>query len=139
MALENIDRKSFELGIIDAFSEVVARGVKKLALSSPLEPEMYESLKDDAGEIVRHNGIKSRLEKSLVETDMFAHDIARGKCVIMLYKDDAVLDEYFRIVKEKEGLVERDACVGEERKRIARDFGRLLSYPDNVIERMIAR
>lgn len=34
-----IDERSYQLGVIGAFAEVVGLGVKRLALSSPMSPE----------------------------------------------------------------------------------------------------
>lgn len=135
----NIDRASYELGIIASFAEVVALGVKKLALSSPLEPEMYESIKEHAERIVRENGIKSYLEKDLLVTDLFSEDIAKGKYVIMLYSDDSTLENYLSLKDNKRHLLESGGLTGEVRKEIARGFGRLLSYPDGKIEEMLSR
>ena len=138
MEQAEIDRGSYELGIIAAFAEVVALGVKDLALSSPLAPEMYESIKEHAGRIVRENGINSYLEKDLLVTDLFSEDIARDRFVIFLYSDDGTLEKYLALKDRKNRLVESGDYCGEARREIARGFGRLLSYPQGRIEEMIS-
>jgi len=134
----NIDRASYELGIIASFAEVVALGVKKLALSSPLAPDMYESIKEHAGRIVLENGIKSYIEKDLLVTDLFSEDIAKDKYVIMLYAADSTLESYLSLKDNKRQLVESGGWTGEARKVIAREFGRLLSYPEEKIEEILS-
>jgi hypothetical protein len=133
-----IDRASYELGIIAAFAEVVALGVKKLALSSPLAPEMYDTIKEHTGRIARENGIKSYLEKDLLVTDLFPEDIARDKYVIMLYADDSTLESYLSLKDNKRRLLESGGWTGGARREIAREFGRLLSYPEGKIEELLS-
>ena len=42
--LEGIDRRSFALGMINAFAEMVAAGVKPVALSPPIDEELFDSI-----------------------------------------------------------------------------------------------
>ena len=65
-----IDRFSFQLGMINCFSEMVSCGVKKLALSPPLSPQDYNRIKKFSDDIVKGFGIQSYLEKSLLITDL---------------------------------------------------------------------
>ena len=49
--LENspaIDQRSYNLGVMGGFSEVVRLGVKKLALSEVMTPEEMDDVMDDA-------------------------------------------------------------------------------------------
>ena len=64
--MKDIDRTSFQLGMINCFAEMVAVGVKRLAISPPLAPEDYELLKDASEKIVAGSGIRSHLEVSLL-------------------------------------------------------------------------
>ena len=43
-----MDKRAFILGMITAFSECVAGGCKKLALSPPLSHEDYEMIHEEA-------------------------------------------------------------------------------------------
>ena len=60
-----MDQRSFILGMITAFSECVAGGCKDLALSPPLEDEIYEAVAPEAEEIVRRHGLLSCHERNL--------------------------------------------------------------------------
>ncbi len=137
--MENIDRPSYELGIIAAFAEVVALGVKDLALSSPLEPEVYEQIRERADEIIQHNSIKWYPEKDFLVTDLFAEEMTWNKYVMFLYKDDAVLETYLDLKRRKKQLVDADSYEGEARLELAHAFGELLDYPEDTIKRMLSR
>ena len=52
-----IDQTSFHLGVIFAFSEMVAADLKKMALSLPLLPKDYKRLTKDAKRIAREEGV----------------------------------------------------------------------------------
>lgn len=133
-----MDSRSYHLGVIAAFSEMVAVGVKKLALSSPLDPEEMALLLPDAARIAEKNGALLYLEKDFCVTDLFPEDISEGKHVLLIYLDPAK-DEYFTLKGEKEKLVEEGHYLGEARKNIARKMGRLLSYPEERIEKMLEK
>ena len=74
-----IDRISFQLGMINCFVEMVACGVKKLALSPPLLPEDYKKIETASQDITAGFNIKSYLEKSLLITGLQTEDFTKGK------------------------------------------------------------
>jgi hypothetical protein len=131
-----IDERSYQLGVIGAFSEVVGAGVKKLALSSPMDPEDMDNLVDDAERIARENGVKIFREEDFLGTDLFPESITEGKHVLLIYLDP-IKDEYLALKKEKVALLEKSAYEGEAREEIARKMGRLLSYSEEHIEQML--
>ncbi len=133
-----MDSRSYQLGVIAAFSEMVAVGVKKLALSSPLDPEEIALLLPDAERIAEKNGALLYLEKDFCVTDLFPEDITEGKHVLLIYLDPTK-DEYFSLKREREKLVEEGHYLGEPRTNIARKMGRLLSYPEDRIEKMLEK
>ena len=53
----NMDKRSFILGMITAFSECVAGGCKKLALSPPLNHEDYETVGAEANVLIERHGL----------------------------------------------------------------------------------
>ena len=57
MNTEKPDKRSFILGMITAFSECVAGGCKKLALSPPLTAEEYRMAAEEAYEIIEKHGL----------------------------------------------------------------------------------
>ena len=137
-SLETIDRVSFEIGMINCFVEMVACGVKKLALSPPLTCEDYEKIKPWSEKIVAGFGIKSWLEKRLIATDLQSDEFIAGKWVILYYKTDGVLESYKKLKKKR---LKIDETKGPEQKKIkilSKEFMQLLSYPEDVIEEKLS-
>jgi len=79
--MQDLDKRSFILGMITAFSECVAGGCKRLALSPPLTHEDYEMVKDDACEIIEKHGLVHLHEKNedLPEAERFEWIVIAGK------------------------------------------------------------
>ena len=134
-----IDRISFQLGMINCFVEMVACGVKKLALSPPLSPEDYKKIEKASNEIVYGFDIQSYLEKSLLVTDLQSEDFTRGKWSVLYFRDNDVLETYLQLKKKKKELEESGRYDRAARKEISRQFMRLLSYPDDVIEEKLSQ
>jgi hypothetical protein len=134
-----VDRISFLLGMINCFVEMVACGVKKLAISPPLRPEDYQAVKDASDKMVKAFRIKSHLEKSLLETDLQSKDFTQGKWSILYYADDHILREYLLLKKRKEQLDKESRYKGKARKQISQQFMRLLSYPENRISEKLSK
>ncbi len=132
-----IDRRSYDLGIIAAFSEVVGAGVKKLALSDVMAPEALDALIDDARQIATRNGVELFREPNLIVTDLFPADVATGKHVLLIYKGGTTLGEYLALKADKARLEKAGQYSGPARLEIARRFGRLLSYPDQKIDQLL--
>lgn len=132
-----IDQRSYQLGVIGAFAEVVGVGVKRLALSSPMSPADMDALIDDAVEIIERNDAKAYRDVDFLVTDLFPAEVTDGMHVILIY-NDPVLDEYLALKERKQTLVDDGRYQGEERKEIAREMGRLLSYPEERIEGMLS-
>lgn len=134
----SIDQRSYRLGGIGAFSEMVGVGLKKLALSSPMTPEEMDALMEDAERIARDNGVKIYRETDFLVTDLFSEALTEAKHVLLIYLDP-VKDEYMALKAEKRGLIEQGRYEGEARLDIARRMGRLLSYPEERIETMLQK
>jgi hypothetical protein len=133
-----IDKLSFQLGMINTFIEMVACGVKKLAISPPLAPEDYKSIKDASDEATARFNIKSYLEKALLITDLQSAEFTKGKWSVLYYEDESVLQKYLALKEKKHCLEESGEYSAEERKEISREFMRLLSYPEKKIEEKLA-
>ena len=136
--LYKIDRVSFQLGMINCFVEMVAAGVKTLALSPPLTPEDYERMKSASQQLVKAFGIQSYLEKSLLITDLQSEEFTRGKWSILYYKTDDVLQSYLDLKAMKQRLEEEDRYDADCRHFISRKFMELLSYSQEVIDEKLA-
>ena len=131
-----IDQRSYRLGGVGTFSELVGVGVKTLALSSALLPAEMDDMEADIRRIAEEAGILAYRDSELIATDLFPAEIAKGKDVMLLYKGNT-LDDYKALKQKKTELVKSGKYSGEARKDIARAFGRLLSYPDAVVEEKI--
>ena len=134
-----LDKVSLELGMINCFAEMVACGVKKLAISPPLSPEDYSMIGSLSDEIVQSFGIKSYLEQSLLITDLQSEDFTKGKWSILYYEDESVLKAYLGLKEKKKNLEEMGQCDKTVLKTISREFMRLLSYPGNKIEDKLSK
>ncbi len=133
-----IDQRSYHLGIMGGFSEVVKLGVKKLALSEVMTPEEMDDIMQDALLIAERNGVEMWRETDFLVTDLYPADVAAGKHVLLIYTGDT-LNEYLALKADKARLVADGAYEGEARENIARRFGRLLSYPEPVIDELLER
>jgi hypothetical protein len=133
-----IDKLSFQLGMINTFVEMVACGVKKLAISPPLSPEDYEAIKEASDEAVSRFQIKSYLEKSLLITDLQSAEFTRGKWSVLYYEDEDILQKYLELKKKKLLLEKSGGYSSEKRRDISRAFMRLLSYPEEKIEEKLS-
>ena len=131
-ATDGIDRRAYNLGIIGGFSEVVRLGVKQLALSEVLIPEEMDDLLADAEVVADRNEVLLYREEDFLVTDLYPADVAEGKHLLLIYTGDT-LDQYQKIKSDKAELIKTDQYHGPARAEIARRFGHLLSYPDEVI------
>jgi len=134
-----IDRISFQLGMINCFVEMVACGVKKLALSPPISPHEYKLIGKASEETVKGFGVKSYLEKSLLVTDLQPAGFTKGKWSILYYENDEVLNAYLILKKRKKELEQSGQYDVKARKEISLEFGRLLSYPEEKIVEKISQ
>ena len=135
---QKIDPYPYQCGVIDAFNEVVKAGVKRLALSHPVDTlEEAQALLPFSEEICKRYGNRCYLEDSLLITDLFPAELNEGKYNILYYREEADFQQYLRLKEEKQQLLRQGAYCGEARRRIAVEFGRLLSYSDDAIERYL--
>jgi hypothetical protein len=116
---------------------MVAADLKKMALSLPFLPKDYKPLVNDAKRIARQEGVKLRLEKRFLTTDLFPEEITRGKWVLIIYKYPEVLKRYFSLKSKKERLIRENHYKGKKREAFAVGLGELLSYKKDVIRRML--
>lgn len=131
---DRIDRFSFQLGMINCFVEMVACGVKKLALSPPLSPSQFERIAPYSEQIVNGFGIESYLDNSLIVTKLQSPEFTRNKCSILYYKNETTLNAYLELKKKQTSLIESDRYDAQAQIEISIVFMELLSYPPEVIE-----
>ncbi len=135
-----LHQPSYQLGIIAAFSEMIDVGLKPLALSSPLPPSAAEDLLPQAVKVAASYGVMVTPESDLIRTLLFPSDIAKGKTVFLLYRDDAVIERY-RALRQRALDLEAaaDSQDPEAAKMVAREFGQLLGYPASRVDLMLRR
>ncbi len=132
-----IDTGSYVLGAIGGFGELVNSGVKKLALSEVLPPSEMDRLLPEALRVAERNHVQLFRERSLLVTDLFPADVAKGKDVLLIYQG-TTKDEYLQLKADALKLVQAGQDTGAAREAIARRFGRLLSYPSWRINELLA-
>lgn len=133
-----IDHRSYQLGIMGGFAEVVRLGVKKLALSEVMTPDEMDGVMDDAMVIAKRNQVKMWRETDFLVTDLYPANVAQGKHVLLIYTGDT-LEQYLALKADKAQLVAAGEYEGAAREDIARRFGHLLSYPEAVIGDLIEK
>ena len=137
--MQTIDPYSYQCGAINCLNEMVHAGVKALALSHPLDTrEERDALIPFAHDICKKYHTKLYPEDQPLITDLFPLSLNQGKFNILFYRDDHVIEEYIRLKERKENMVASRAYFGGNRSRTAWEYGRLLSYPEEVIQRLIA-
>lgn len=134
-----IDRISFHLGMLNCFAEMVACGVKKLALSPPLSPSDYEIIREYSDKLVEGFDINFFIEENLLITDLQSEDFTKGKWSILYFKDPEILDTYLALKEKKKKLEQKGRYTEHARKKISREFMRLLSYPEKKINEKLSR
>jgi len=136
--IEGFDIVSYHAGVNMAFAEVVGAGCKRLALSSPYDPELAEKMMEPTRVAAETYGVELKVETDLLVSKLFPKDIAEGKTVIMIAQSGEALDEYKRLKDMKRESAAKGHPAGMELD-IARTFGRLLSYSEEKIEALIER
>lgn len=124
-----IDRFSYDLGSVGAFAEMVAAGVKTLALGPPLPHAEMERLYAAARPIAEEHGVILLRDADFLVTDLFAESLTAGKEVLVIGSEQA-LAAYAELKAKKAALVDAGTYRGQARATIAREMGRLLSYPE---------
>jgi hypothetical protein len=133
-----VDERSYHLGIMGGFAEVVRLGVKELALSEVMSPEEMDDILPDAKIVAERNGVQLYRETDLLVSDLYPADVALGKEVLLIYTGNT-LEKYLAIKADKDNLVASDQYNRSNRAEIARRFGKLLSYPPAVIDDLIRK
>lgn len=132
----SIDQRSYRLGSIGAFAEMVGAGVKRLALSAPMDPDEVEALIGEARRIADEHRVGLYLEEDFLVTDLFSPELTEGKHVLVICLE-ATWDEYMELKGEKARLEAEGLYEGEARLEIAREFGALLSYSEEKVEALL--
>ncbi len=132
-----IDKFSYQLGAADCFCEMVRAGVKRIALSHPCDSkEERDSFLPEFDKLCEKYGVHYYVEDDAFLTDLFPLSLNQGKFNVIFYQDETFLQAYLDLKAEKEKAVldgKYDAC----RRDIAWRYGKLLSYTDEGIRRLL--
>lgn len=135
--MKPIDTFSYELGAADCFCEMVRAGVKRLALAHPCDsPQERDQYLPYFEELCRKYGVKLYVEDEAFLTDLFPLSLNQGKYNALFYQEDSALQEYLALKGEKEAALAQ-GTYGQVRRDIAWRFGKLLSYTDEGIRRLL--
>jgi len=137
--LDKLDRRSYNLGMIYAFSEVVGSGVKRLGLSPPLTEDEYDNVIDDTRLIADEYGVTLHTDRDFLETLLFNPEYTRGRIVIHLADSRETLDEYLRLKERKRRLEESGELTRMKKVEIARGLGALLSYSEEAVDGLLEK
>ncbi len=136
--MNKFDQYSYQCGVMDAFNEVVRAGVKRLALAHPCDTmEQRDSYLPYAKQLCEKYGTYLYVENDSLLTDLFPFSMNKDKFNIVFAKDPKDLELYVELHVRKKELIDKGLYHGEARKHIAVEFGKLLSYSDEAIEKFI--
>ena len=132
------DQYSYELGVVGGFSELIAAGVKQLALSAPMSQKEMDKFIVDAQKVAKKYGVSVFRESNLIVTNLFPADVAKDKEVLLLYTGNTK-DAYLQLKKDKTQLEKTATYDTKASMDISRRFGRLLSYSPKKINALLAQ
>ena len=97
-----IDSYSYHLGAADVFCEMVAAGVKKIALSHPCGSKAErDRFLPDFDALCKKYGVQYYIEDDPIITDLFPVSMNRGKYQVIFYQEKAMLLSYLGLKQEK--------------------------------------
>ncbi len=133
-----IDNYSYHLGAADCFCEMVAAGVKKIALSHPCDSkELRDSFLEGFDKLCTKYSVKYYVENEPFLTVLFPESMNRGKFNVIFYCEERYLEEYLTLKKQKKEFIESGNYTDSNKKAIAYSYGKLLSYSDEGIQRLL--
>ena len=131
--MNRIDPFSYKLGAADCFCEMVRAGVKKIALAHPCDT------REERDSFLTEYGVKMYQEDEGFLTDLFPVSLNKDRFNTIFYQDDGVLQAYLDLKAEKKEAQASGTYTPEKRRDIAWRYGKLLSYTDEGIERLLAQ
>ena len=132
-----LHKKTFDLGVVGAFSEIINAGVKQLALSAPLPPDEMDNFIEDAERIAAKYNVSVYRESDLLVTDLFPTDVAKGLDVLLLFQG-TTKDNYLMLKEDQKILKDTGQYDEKNRRIISKRFGRMLSYSPKKINKLLA-
>ncbi len=135
--IEGFHLYSYYAGSAFTAAEFVASDCKQLALSAAYTETELEAMLDLTRMAAEEYGLPIYVEKDFLTTPLFSPALTEGKAVIFTARNQGVIDAYLALKERKEEAV-RQGSLSEVEEELAWGFGRLLSYSDDVIRRLLA-
>lgn len=136
--MHEIDLYSYRLGAADVFCEMIRAGVKKISLAHPCDTkEERDEFIEDYQKLCDDYGVSMYLDDEPLLTDLFPVSLNKDRFNAVFYRDQEVIDEYIAIKEDKKELIRKGEYTPENRLAIAVRYGKLLSYTDEGIERLL--
>lgn len=127
---------SYYAGLAFCAAEFVGSGCKRLALSPAYTRAELAAMLESTRMAADEYGLPILIEQDFPVTPLFDASLTEGLSVILIAQDQAVLDEY-RIFKKDRSQALAGGRMAEAGVELARRFGRLLSYSEDVIDRLL--
>ncbi len=135
-----IDPYSYGVGVMDCFCEMVASGLKTLAMSHPCDTkEERDEFLPEVKKLCGQYGILYYPEDEAFITPLFPAEMNRGKYNYLFFRTDETLNRYLELKERQKDWRAQGVYTTERALELAREFGRLLSYPQDGIERLIGK
>jgi hypothetical protein len=132
----DVDMRSYRLGVIGAFSEVIDIGIKKMAFSSTMTPEEMDAIIEEAENVAKRNNTKIYREKDFLVTELFPASVTEGKEILIIYQGNT-LNEYMDVKALKKSFIDEKTYNEKNRELVARKIAELLSYPEARILKLL--
>lgn len=124
---------SKESGQIDAFAEMVKSGVKPLALGPPMTMTELDLFMTEVERVSQKYGVDYYREAALVQTDLFPASSVEGKEVVIFYQGNTM-----KAYEDLKLELAKDNLTPVQKRELSRRFGRLLGYPTERINDLLA-
>lgn len=136
--IKGFDLESYYAGTAFMAAEIVSYDIKKIALSPPYSDEELEVMLAVTQMAADEYDLPIYVEKDFLTTLLFDENLTKGKSVIFIARNQNVLEEYFALKELKRKAIE-EGLLEKVQKELAWSFGRLLSYSDSAIRRLLSK
>ena len=130
--------ESYYAGTAFMAAEIVSYDIKKIALSPPYSDKELEVMLAVTQMAADEYDLPIYVEKEFLTTLLFDENLTKGKSVIFIARNQNVLEEYFALKELKRKAIE-EGHLEKVQKELAWSFGRLLSYSDSAIRRLLSK
>jgi extradiol dioxygenase family protein len=126
-----------ESGQLESFAEMVQAGVKPIAFGPAMSAAEASLFQKEAERIAGKYGLELVLETDFPETDLFPISATLDKQFYVLGTSNS-LAAYEHWKEEVKVKISSGNYTPEERRSLSRQLGRLLGYPTNRINELLA-